>query len=196
MRVFLTDLNIDAQTASRLTASLPSEQYHRANDLAATVAFCLLRHAVAQVSPTASPNTWLTTMHGKPYLEGGPHFNLSHSRHGVAVVISTHQEVGIDLEEVRERPFKFTERYFTAAEQKAVAQATDRTNETIRIWTVKEAAAKCKGTGIDRDFCNIPTNGVKSARIMLCDVPYWLSVTPAAEMPTIEWVCAEQLLPD
>ena len=196
MRVFLTELNIDAATANRLIASLPSEQRHRANSLAATVAFCLLRYAAAQVSPTVSPNVWQTAAHGKPYLAGGPHFNLSHTRHGVAVAISTTQEVGVDLEEIRERPFKFTQRYFTPTEQKAVETATDRTDEIIRIWTAKEAAAKCSGTGIDRNFCNIPTNGVKNARVLLGNVPHWLSVTPAAEMPEIEWVCAEQLLPD
>ena len=193
MRIFLTELNIDAATAKQLTATLPAEQQHRASNLASTVAFCLLRYAMAQVSPATCPNVWLTSAQGKPHLESGPHFNLSHTRHGVAVAISTAQEVGIDLEEVRERPFKFTQRYFTPTEQKAVESADDRTDEIIRIWTAKEAAAKCKGTGIDRDFCNIPTNGVKNTRILLNGTPHWLSVAPTAEMPEIEWVDVKDL---
>ena len=85
--------------------------------------------------------------------------------------------------------------------QKAVELGASRiipliTERTIVRLNAKEAAAKCSGTGIDRNFCNIPTNGVKNARVLLGNVPHWLSVTPTAEMPEIEWVCAEQLLPD
>ncbi len=194
MRIFLTDLQMAADVIEKLTASLPAEHRHRAGDPAATIGFHLVRYALHQISPKADADRWLCNANGKPHLIAGkPFFNLSHSRHGVAVVVSDVCEVGIDLEEVKAHPFKFTRRYFTEQEQIAVESAEDPTGEIIRIWTAKEAAAKCSGTGIDRNFRNIPTNGVKNIHILIGGIPHWLSVAPTDVMPKIEWVNAAQL---
>ena len=197
MRIFLTDLQIAADMTEKLTASLPAEHRHRAGNLAATVGFHLVRYALHQITPEADADRWIFGANGKPHLMAGkPFFNLSHSHHGVAVAVSDITEVGVDLEEVKARPFKFTQRYFTEQEQNAVESAEDPTDEIVRIWTAKEAAAKLQGTGIDRNFRNIPTNGVENTHISIHGIPHWLAVAPTCGHLEIEWINAEQLLFD
>lgn len=197
MRVFLTDLSISAEIVTGLAAALPEEQSRRAGNFAATVGFHLVRYAVKQIVPDADAAHWIYAEHGKPRLaSGAPYFNLSHSRHGVAVAVSDEQEVGIDLEEIKMRPFKFMQRYYNKQESADVERASDKASEIVRIWTAKEAAAKQLGTGIDANFRNIPINRVQSSLLIVGDVPHWLSVTPADAPVQIEWIAAECLLPD
>ena len=195
MHIFVTDLQIDLNTARILCDALPPEHAHRASNLAATVGYHLVRYAVGQINPFADTTHWELGENGKPRLaDGAPCFNLSHSRYGVAVAVSAAHEVGIDLEEIRPHHQRLSKRYCTKAEQALIDDSKDPTSELIRIWTAKEAAAKRLGTGIDKDFRNIPTNGVQNVRITLGDTPHWLSVSPADEMPQITWITAEELL--
>ncbi|MGH2903104.1 MAG: 4'-phosphopantetheinyl transferase family protein [Solirubrobacteraceae bacterium] len=66
--------------------------------------------------------------HGKPAPApgGGLRFNLSHSGGLALVAVSTGREVGVDLEHARER----------------------YTPEFLRAWVAREAAVKCRGTGL------------------------------------------------
>ena len=196
MHIFVTDLQITADTATALCNALPPEHTQRASSLAAAVAYHLVRYAVRRVSPLTDTRHWELDENGKPHLAAGaPCFNLSHSRYGVAVAVDDCQ-VGIDLEEIRPHHPDLPRRYYTEAEQALIDSSHDPTSELIRIWTAKEAVAKQLGTGIDKNFRNIPTNGVQNARITLGSTPHWLSISPANEMPPLVWVTAEQLLLD
>ena len=53
-------------------------------------------------------------------------FNLSHSRELMLVAVTAGREVGVDVEHARER----------------------HTAEFLRAWTLREASAKCLGTGL------------------------------------------------
>lgn len=67
---------------------------------------------------------------GKPHLEGGPFFSLSHSRTRVAVALSDGGEVGIDVEDV------------------LPAAPGGRAREELDRWTATEAALKAAGAGL------------------------------------------------
>lgn len=67
---------------------------------------------------------------GKPHLEGGPFFSLSHSRTRVAVALGEGCEVGIDVEDV------------------LPAAPGGRARGALERWTATEAALKAAGAGL------------------------------------------------
>jgi len=66
---------------------------------------------------------------GKPSLEGGPHFSISHSACRVAVAVSDRHELGLDIEDVGAR---------------------DRSRPALERWTAVEASLKALGSGLRR----------------------------------------------
>lgn len=66
---------------------------------------------------------------GKPLLQGGPHFSISHSACRVAVALAERHELGLDLEE---------------------AGAHGRARAELARWTALEAALKALGAGLRR----------------------------------------------
>lgn len=82
----------------------------------------------------------------KPYLREFPqiHFNLSHTKNMIAAVISDN-EVGVDIEHIREIKEATINRVFTENEKK---MAHYRMEGYVHIWTIKEACAKLLGTGL------------------------------------------------
>jgi len=78
--------------------------------------------------------------HGKPFLEDGPRFNLSHSGQWAAIAVASAAEVGIDIEQLRERV--------------DMAELLGRLGETdlpdsrpalFQRWARREAASKTTG---------------------------------------------------
>ncbi len=90
-----------------------------------------------------------TAPQGKPYLEGGPHFNLSHSYHRALLAVAAFP-VGIDIESVRPIEDSVAEIAFSAAEQAALAALPPGQRQTafFRGWTRKEAVVQATGEGL------------------------------------------------
>ena len=80
--------------------------------------------------------------HGKPFIEGGPYFSISHCKEGIAVAIDD-KPVGIDIEGIRHVNDDLIERTMNAEERVGM---DDRA--FTRLWTQKEAIVKAQGTGI------------------------------------------------
>jgi phosphopantetheinyl transferase len=66
---------------------------------------------------------------GKPRLDGGPWFSVSHARARVAVALSDRCDLGLDLEDIG---------------------AAGRDGEALERWTATEATLKAIGAGIRR----------------------------------------------
>ncbi len=80
---------------------------------------------------------------GKPYVIAPIYFNWSHSQTYTAVALSEN-EIGVDIEKLREPDFKMTKKFCTRREEDFVKDA-----ETFfKIWTLKESYLKCIGVGI------------------------------------------------
>lgn len=107
--------------------------------------------------------TFCVNEHGKPALANGSDgltFNLSHSGSMLLFGFACGQEVGVDVEMIREdldcleiARREFSEREYAALEQEADAGA--RREAFFRGWTRKEAYLKARGTGLGhplRDF--------------------------------------------
>lgn len=80
--------------------------------------------------------------HGKPYIEGGLYFSISHCKEGIAVAIYD-QPIGIDIEAIRHADEELIERVMSPEERVGM---DDR--KFTRLWTQKEAIVKAQGTGI------------------------------------------------
>lgn len=95
---------------------------------------------------------------GKPSLtkelRGGSEitFNLSHAYGRALIAVSRGQEVGVDLEQVRQdvEVAKLSERYFASSEHAAIMQSPQerRAMSFFRYWVAKEALLKAQGIGL------------------------------------------------
>ena len=92
--------------------------------------------------------------HGKPFLVNDPtlHFNLSHGGDWLAIALSWHQPVGIDLEPIRPRPRLpgLCRRCLTDRETQTVLSLPSQlaSQQFLRYWTCKEAYVKGLGVGL------------------------------------------------
>lgn len=102
--------------------------------------------------------------HGKPYIEGGPEFNLSHTRNQVFVIVSRH-EVGLDVEAVdrRVRAQELAAKFFHPTEQALLRDNSEEKNMAmfLRLWVCKESMVKLSGDGI--------YHGLRDARVLVGD---------------------------
>ena len=86
------------------------------------------------------------TKEGKPYLKeySQVYFNLSHTKNIMTCVISD-EEIGMDVEHVRDFRENTIQRVFTENEKVLIGQNKE---EMVHLWTMKEAYVKLLGTGI------------------------------------------------
>jgi 4'-phosphopantetheinyl transferase len=90
-----------------------------------------------------------TEPNGKPYVEGGPHFNLSHSHHRALLAVAAFP-IGVDIEAVRPMEAGVAAVAFSPAEQAALRSLPAGQQEAafFRGWTRKEAVVKALGEGL------------------------------------------------
>ena len=87
---------------------------------------------------------------GKPYVRGFPiHFNISHSGDYVVCAFSE-QEVGIDIEQIKEVDLSIAKRFFCQCEYDDLFAQDDsnRINYFFSLWTLKESYMKWLGGGM------------------------------------------------
>ncbi len=84
--------------------------------------------------------------HGKPHVEDGPCFNLSHAGGIALVALAGVREVGIDIERTDRRSHAIR-RALTEHEREALG-AHPTHLDLMRVWCRKEALAKATGGGL------------------------------------------------
>lgn len=94
--------------------------------------------------------------HGKPYLKNYPdwYFNFSHSKNAVCCVIAK-EEIGIDIEEVREYKEALARYSCNDEEMMFLSQSDNKSDDFYRLWTRKEAVFKLIGSGITKEIKHI-----------------------------------------
>lgn len=103
--------------------------------------------------------------HGKPFLleryASDIQFNLTHSHDLAIAAVSASNEIGVDLEKVRERPAaeRLAKRFYAAEERAALddAAADMKGRLFFRLWTRKESHLKATGTGLSVTLRDIDT---------------------------------------
>lgn len=150
-----------AELATRLSAS---EQVtfatfsHGERQRSFLLSRLLLRQLLRKHLPVEAINF---TRHdnGRLVLAGntGWHFSLSHADGCVAVIICR-QDCGIDIEKERAAALeKVAARYFSAAENAALAACSPAARATyfFRLWTLKEASVKALGEGLANNMSRL-----------------------------------------
>lgn len=90
--------------------------------------------------------------HGKPYLENGPHFSISHSHGAVAVAIGE-RNMGLDIEVIRQFHQMVPQRIMSRREYEWFCRRGEMKVDFFTLWTLKESYFKYLGTGL-RGFPN------------------------------------------
>lgn len=123
-------------------------------------------HVSRMVGVPAEKLKYVFGEHGKPYIKGNPiYFNVSHCGN-VILTAFCQEEIGVDIEIVREFNSDVPKRFFTEEERQYIDLSADKAEENRRffeIWTAKEAFLKFCGVGISGgfDFCTADEKGVR-----------------------------------
>ncbi len=162
--VWQTTLTASSEVVSLLQQTLSPDEQARAAGFKFDrdrhryrVAHGVMRHILANyVNCAPSEFQFETNAYGKPHLAGPSNathlrFNLSHS-HDVAVIAIAHDEVGIDIEQMRplDDLLKIARQFFLADEAEALQRLPPEVQlpAFYRVWTRKEAYLKAIGTGL------------------------------------------------
>ena len=91
----------------------------------------------------------LVTDRGKPYFANSPwHFSISHSKNHVFCALSD-RPVGLDAEELdRKVDLRLAHRVLSESEKVRYEASDDKKAALLRLWVLKEAAAKLTGEGL------------------------------------------------
>jgi 4'-phosphopantetheinyl transferase len=129
------------------------ERFHFESDrISFSVTRACLRLLLAHFRTCSPADLRLTTNpFGKPQVEGGPLFNVSHSGAYSVIAIACDRNVGVDVEWMRPRPLDDRiDAYFSGAEASIInrLQGTERLRAFYSCWTRKEAYLKARGEGL------------------------------------------------
>ncbi|MCZ4224915.1 4'-phosphopantetheinyl transferase family protein [Pedobacter rhodius] len=104
--------------------------------------------------------------YGRPFLEGYPDFNITHSGNYAACAVSTQGTVGIDLELIRPVDLHHFESQFSKIEWQHITDSEDTISKFFQYWTIKEAVIKADGRGM-----SLPLNSfiIREAQVNVLD---------------------------
>ena len=158
VKVFFVNIELGAKHRHFLEENISDEQKKKALSFA---------HEIDQIRSLLSSylknqlskESLLKKKFGKPYFSNGPFFNISHSGHYV-VMATASSEIGIDIEENKQRDMSAILRIFNEVEAKMVKEHQD----FYYLWCAKESLIKCMGgtVGAIKEVPSLPLNGLKT----------------------------------
>lgn len=158
VNLYIVDIDLGVKHQQFLFDSISEEQKKKALGFANEVD--RIRSLISSyLQNQLSKDKLLKKRFGKPYFENGPFFNISHSGRYVVMAVSS-KEIGVDIEENKNRDFSSLSRIFNEAETKMVKEHQD----FYYMWCAKESLIKCMGTTVGqvKEVPSIPLNGLKT----------------------------------
>ena len=127
--------------------------FHERDRLAFVFSHGLMRHVLGAYTGVAPAKLeFFAGEFGKPRLENGVTFNLSHSHGRALLAVTQAREVGADIEQNNPGRdlLSIAANYFFGPEFEAIRDSGEagRTEAFFRYWTAKEAVLKGLGTGL------------------------------------------------
>ncbi len=84
--------------------------------------------------------------YGKPHLVDGRHISISHSHNFTGIIISSSQEVGIDIERQREKILRIAHKFTPLQEYRTMANTDALVHKLTKVWCAKESLYKIYAT--------------------------------------------------
>ncbi|WP_222263469.1 Pls/PosA family non-ribosomal peptide synthetase [Modestobacter marinus] len=114
----------------------------------------LLRLMLSSEDPSRAPVEWplMRTETDRPVVPGGPDVSLAHADGVIVAALAHGRAIGVDVECLEhDRDDVVLASALTAEERARLAGAPpgERAGLFLRMWTLKEAALKCSGAGLD-----------------------------------------------
>lgn len=148
--IFMLDTRLVAPRTERLEPLLPRQRLEKmrayrfeADRLRSLAAGLLIAGVFGERPLRHGP-------HGKPYVEGGPNFNLSHSGHFVLMAVDR-LPVGIDIEMHRDNDFAAIAEVAFHPEEHEAWRRSGSERYFYDLWTLKESYLKMLGRGMSLD---------------------------------------------
>jgi 4'-phosphopantetheinyl transferase len=85
---------------------------------------------------------------GRPSLNFGGDFNISHSDGIVCCAVTTNGRVGIDVEKISSIEFESLTNAISCKELQCIKASADPLRSFYKLWTIKESALKADGRGL------------------------------------------------
>ncbi|MCX8028271.1 MAG: 4'-phosphopantetheinyl transferase superfamily protein [Thermodesulfovibrionales bacterium] len=98
--------------------------------------------------------------YGRPLLNNGCDFNISHSGNVVVCAFSRHLKVGIDIEIIRSVKVHYFKRHMTQEQWDDIISSNEPLKTFFHYWTLKESVLKANGNGLRGDLCQIQTDSL------------------------------------
>ena len=115
---------------------------------------------------------------GKPFLSSSNiplTFNLSHTDNRIVFAVSKNQDLGVDLEIIKEERaiLKIAERYFFPAETRELRNLpkTSQIKRFYELWTLKESVLKACGSGLSRGLSKTEFSFPTSDKLVMHSAP-------------------------
>ena len=176
---FLNIDNLDSQALKQAFETMSNERKSETIALVSEdkrnqkiAADMLCRQMLAEESGIPSESIIFSKgKNGKPYAENcSSEFSISHCGNLVICAVSE-KEIGIDIEKIRDIRLKTAEKFATERELEYIGNNTEG---FFRIWTLKEAFFKCKGTGLGADIKRVSFEIDDSGNILCSENGYKL----------------------
>jgi len=113
-------------------AKMKSEMHRRA--------FLSIRHLLKLAS--YEDKDLIYNKQGKPHLKDGKHISITHSHNFTAIIISSTNEVGIDIEMHRDKILKIASKFTSVEEYDTIVNSEALIKKLTVVWGVKESLYK------------------------------------------------------
>ncbi|RKF04837.1 phosphopantetheinyl transferase [Tenacibaculum lutimaris] len=125
---------------------LTDENQQRVNGMKSDLhqrGFLSVRHLLKEIG--YSDNDLVYDEYGKPHLKDGNFISITHSFIFSAIIISTEQPVGIDIEMQRDKIVKIAHKFTPIEEYKSIANHDALVSKLTIVWGAKESLYKIYG---------------------------------------------------
>lgn len=105
--------------------------------------FLSIRHLLKEVNLTDTDLIY--DEYGKPHLSDGRFISITHSFNFTAIIYSTENKVGIDIEKQREKILKIAHKFTPVQEYSTIANVDAKIRKLTIVWGAKESLYKIYG---------------------------------------------------